>query len=53
MDGGGFGKNRASINLDKTGARLRSETAKQLIRAQMKKAKDLACECVKKKYEGC
>ena len=53
MDGGGFGKNRASINVDKTGAKLRDVFEKTMTPAQIAEGQKLARECVRKKYKGC
>ena len=53
MDGGGFGKNRASTNVDETSAKLRDFVAKQMTPSQIETAENLAQECVKKKYKGC
>ena len=35
------------------GGKLRDFSAKEMTRSQLKKAQDLACECVRKKYKGC
>ena len=53
MDGGGFGKNRASTNVDETGARLRDVLRKIKTPADISAAQKLAGECVRKKYKGC
>ena len=53
MDGGGFGKNRASTNVDKTGAKLRDDFEKKKTPAQIAEAEKLTRECVRKKYNGC
>jgi hypothetical protein len=53
MDGGGFGKNRAFTNLDKTGARLKDVFEKAITPAQIIEEQDFARECVRKNYTGC
>ena len=53
MVGGGFGKNRASTNVDKTGARLKDVFEKIITPSQIVEAQKLARECVRKKYKNC